>query len=139
MHDYGDSIPAKPLVLVISHVPPIRSLLAEVLPLDGYSVQLAIDAEQGLHMLQQTAENSIVILQLDPYEDMWELMKTLHENVQLRAHHRIIQMDILYYVEKGRPLEPDDVLVMPFTGSQLFDVMERNDAILRHSKPPMTN
>jgi hypothetical protein len=109
-------------------------MLAEVLTLDGYPVQEAVDAEQGLKVLQQTTEGWVVLMQLDPWEDMWELMQMLHKDPKLRAHHRIIQADIQYYVDLGRSLEPDDVLVLPPRLEQLLKVVERNWDILQDSE-----
>jgi DNA-binding NtrC family response regulator len=126
----------KPGVLIVSHEPSIRSLLAEVLSLDNYPTQTAADAEEGLALLCEATDGRIVLLQLDPYPDMWELMRMLHEHPSLRTRHRIVQVDIDYYVEKARSLAPGDVLVMPFTTAQLFDMRERNAEVLTRSQEP---
>jgi len=109
-------------------------MLDEVITQEGYPVHVAADGEQGLKLLQQATQGYLVLMQLDPWPDLWELMQMLHKNPQLRAHHRIIQADIPYYVDLARPLEPDDVLVLPPSAKQLFKVLERNAEMLRHSK-----
>lgn len=112
----------------------LRRLLAELFRLNDYPVQTAGDGEEGLELLHQARDPCLVVLHLDIYPDMWDLMHMLHENRFLRAHHRIIQMDTPYWVETARSLEPDDVLEMPFTASHAFDVVERNAALLRCRK-----
>lgn len=131
MHDERNHRQAKPGVLIVVHDRNTRTLLAEALTLEGYSSRQATNGDEGLQLLQQATESCIVFLQLDPYEDMWDLMRMLHENSELHGKHRIIQMDIPAYVEEGRPLEPDDVLLIPFNIDQLLDVMARNQAALQ--------
>ncbi|MGO8946872.1 MAG: two-component system response regulator [Ktedonobacterales bacterium] len=135
----ADTTSASPRVLVICREPNLRSLLAEVLAFAGYPVQKVYDGEEGWRLLQEATAGCLVVMQLDPYPDMWELMQRLHKNRQLRARHRIIQLDIQYYLDLARPLEPDDVLLLPLTGQQLAEVVERNWAALGYSIPPFTN
>jgi hypothetical protein len=70
---------------------------------------------------------------------MWELMRLLHKTPQLHAYHCIIQFDVAEYVDLALPLEPHDVLQMPFNTLQLFEIVHRNWEILRHAKPPWIN
>lgn len=134
MHGTHRTTQCMPCGLIASHDPNLRRLIAELFRFDGYPTQIAADGEEGLELLHQARESCIVVLNLDLYPDMWALMNMLHENRFLRAHHRLIQMDTYCQVETARSLEPDDVLVMPFTATHAFDVVERNAALLKRRK-----
>jgi CheY-like chemotaxis protein len=95
----GSTRLTEPRVLLICREPNLRRYMADVLALEDCAVQVAIDAEQGLKLLQRATEGWVVLMQLDPWEDMWELMRMLHKNPQLHAYHRIIQFDIAYCVD----------------------------------------
>lgn len=134
MHGPSRTTDSKPTVLIVSHAPSIRQLLVEMLSFEGYPTQTAANAEECLELLHQARESRLVMLHLDIYPDMWELMDLLHENRFLRAHHRIIQVDVDFHVEQARPLEPDDKLLIPFSLAPVMDVVERNAAALRRRK-----
>lgn len=120
-----------PPILVVSYEPMIRFLLAEALALEGYSPHVAADGEEGLKRLQQATEGNVVLLQVDPYSGLWQLLQMLLEDVGLHDHHRIIHVDSGYQFAAAHPVRPDDVLAMPFSATQLAQVMRRNLAKLR--------
>jgi DNA-binding NtrC family response regulator len=125
-------IGSKPPVLVLSYEPMIRFLLAEALALEGYLPHVVTDGEEGLMLLQQATEGSVVLLQVDPYSGIRQLMQMVLENDRLHDHHRIIHVDSGYqFTATAHPLRPDDVLAMPFSANQLAQVVGRNLAKLR--------
>jgi CheY-like chemotaxis protein len=122
---------SKPPVLVVSYEPMIRFLLAEALALEGYSPHVVADGKECLKRLQQATEGNVVLLQVDPYSGIWQLMQMVLEDGGLHDHHRIIHVDSGYQFSAAHPVRPDDVLAMPFSASQLAQVMGRNLAKLR--------
>ena len=121
-----------PPILVVSYEPMIRFLLAEALALEGYSPHVVAEGKEGLKLLQQATVGNVVLLQVDPYSSIRQLMQMLLEDVGLHDHHRIIHVDSGYQFTAAHPVQPDDVLAMPFSASQLAQVMMRNLAKLRH-------
>jgi hypothetical protein len=134
MRDDGDAVRAKPGVLIINHEESNFALFAMAPVLEGYPVYLVTNAEQGLRVLQQATHGCILLVQLGPFRDMWDLLKAFHENPQLRANHRIIVVDVPGHLEIARQLEPDDMLALPPTALQLSEALGRNWSIMRHSK-----
>jgi DNA-binding NtrC family response regulator len=109
----------------------IRLLLAEALALEGYSPHAVTDGEEGLKWLQQSTEGNVVLLQVDPYSGIAQLMQMLLEDAGLHDHHRIIHVDGGYLRSTAHSVQPDDVLAMPFSATQLAQVVGRNVAKLR--------
>ena len=119
-----------PPVLIVSYEPMIRILLAETLALEGYSPHVAADGAEGLKLLQQATKGNVVLLQVDPYSGMRQLMQVLLEDAGLHDHHRIIHVDSGYKFTAAHALRPDDVLTMPFSATQVAQVVGRNLARL---------
>jgi hypothetical protein len=134
MRNDRDAVRAKPGVLIINHEGSNRALFALAPAVEGYPIQLASDAEQGLRVLQQTTRECMVFMQLGPFRDMWDLLQQFHEDPQLHANHCVIVVDVWAHRELARRLEPDDMLLLPFTVNQMVDVLERNWTIMRRSK-----
>jgi DNA-binding NtrC family response regulator len=120
-----------PPMLIVSYEPMIRLLLAEALALEGYLPHVVADGREGLKHLQQATEGNVVLLQGGPYSGIAQLLQMLLEDAGLHDHHRIIHVDGGYLRSAAHSVLPDDVLAMPFSATQLAQVVGRNVAKLR--------
>lgn len=59
MPGHKDGAQIKPGVFIVSHEPAIRTLLAEMLAVDGYSSQQAENGADGLTLIRQANEGHV--------------------------------------------------------------------------------
>ncbi|MGD0167122.1 MAG: response regulator [Gaiellaceae bacterium] len=68
-----------PSILVVDNEPGIRAYVRASLEPEGYAVDEATDAEEGLRMIEMRAPDLIMIASAMPQPDGWEMLRRLRE------------------------------------------------------------
>lgn len=142
----------KPQVLIVDDDLGIRKMWTEVLELEGYPTQSAVNGTQGLHLMRQTLQPAVVITGLMmPVMDGWDMLRIAAREGLLERHSVVV---ISGNARTLWPLTPDwslrwqhksykeyadvrrictqydiEILAKPHTVDQLFDAVER--AVMR--------
>ncbi|HEU5438447.1 MAG TPA: response regulator [Ktedonobacterales bacterium] len=113
-----------PTVLIVDDEAPIRTMLAEMLKLEGVPFETAGNGREALDLLAR-GEARIVLLDLSmPVLDGRGMLQELEASPVERAKHKIILMSALTRLEANRDLIADGILSKPFTLPQLLSVLE---------------
>ncbi len=114
-----------PTVLIVDDDAAIRKMLVEVLSLEGFPTETAVNGREALEMLARSNGPRIILLDLlMPELDGRGVMEALQANPEERARHKIILVSAWSNLETARDLEPDSTLSKPFTVSQLLNILE---------------
>lgn len=114
-----------PTVLIVDDDPAIRKMLVEVLSLEGYSTETAVNGRDALERLAQSKAPRIVLLDLlMPEMDGRGVMNALAATPEERARHKIILVSAWANLEAARDLQADGSLAKPFTVNQLLNMLE---------------
>lgn len=70
-----------PSILVVDDEPGVRAYVRASLEPEGYQVEEATAAEEGLRLAEETAPNLIMIDASMPREDGWEMLRRLRERL----------------------------------------------------------
>lgn len=117
-------------ILVVDDEPNIRGMMAEVLMLEGYSVQTAEHGGPALDILRTSPEHLLVTLGLVmPEVDGWAVLEAVAADAELAQRHVIIMVTGNYTAAtEGRIQELREaldvpVIPKPFTVEQLLDAV----------------
>ncbi len=112
-------------VLIVDDDPSIRTMVVEMLSLEGYSVEKAANGQEALDRLAHAPFPRVVLLDLlMPVLDGRGFMDALRAEPEKRAQLKIILVSAWSNLEAARDLDPDGVLPKPFTLTQLTSVLE---------------
>ena len=127
---------ALPLVVILGFDPAIASLVAEVLPLEGYEVQCVHTEAKAWSLLARQPGKCIVLVDnLHVHQEGQELLLKLRKHPDVRAYVRVVCMML------GGSMDPlrqkygeliDAYLLMPFTFPQLLTIPR---ILLNRAKP----
>jgi CheY-like chemotaxis protein len=117
-------MPHAPTVLIVDDDPAIRKMLVEVLSLEGYPTETAVNGREALDLLARGGARVVLLDLLMPVLDGRGVMTALQADPTERARHRVILVSAVHNLESARDLEPDSVLSKPFTVDQLLNVVE---------------
>lgn len=117
-----------PTVLIVDDDPAIRKMLVEVLSLEGYPTETAVNGREALDLLPRGGGRVVLLDLLMPVLDGRGVMNELQANPHERARHKVILVSATTNLEGARDLEADGVLPKPFTVDQLLNVLESADA-----------
>lgn len=113
-----------PTVLIVDDDPAIRKLLVEVLSLEGYPTETAVNGEEALTLLAHSAPRLILLDLLMPVVDGRGVVTQLEADADLRSKHKIILISAWTHLETVSDLTVDGKLPKPFTVPQLMSVLE---------------
>jgi two-component system, OmpR family, alkaline phosphatase synthesis response regulator PhoP len=119
-------MPHAPTVLIVDDDPAIRKMLVEVLSLEGYPTETAVNGREALDLLPRGGARLILLDLLMPVLDGRGVMAELQANPAERARHKVILVSAISRLEEARDLEADGVLPKPFTVDQLLNVVSSN-------------
>jgi CheY-like chemotaxis protein len=112
-----------PTVLIVDDDSAIRKLLVEVLQLEGYPTETAVNGREALDVLARGGPRVVLLDLLMPVLDGRGVMEELRAKPAERAKHKIILVSAITNLEAARDLEPDSTLPKPFTVPQLLNVL----------------
>lgn len=113
-----------PTVLIVDDDPAIRKMLVEVLSLEGYPTETAINGQEALNLLARS-NGRVILLDLNmPVLDGRGVISQLESEAATRTRHRVILVSAWTSLETAGDLEVDGKLVKPFTVAQLMSVLE---------------
>lgn len=113
-----------PTVLIVDDDPGIRKMLVEVLSLEGYPTETAVNGQEALNLLARGASR-VILLDLNmPMLDGRGVMTQLESDPSARSRHRVILISAWSSLEAASDLNVDGKLVKPFTVAQLMNVVE---------------
>ena len=113
-----------PTILIVDDDPAIRKMLVEVLSLEGYPTETAVNGREALDLLARGAARVVLLDLVMPVMDGREVMNELRGNPAERSRHKVILVSAIVNLETAQDLEPDGVLAKPFTVDQLLNVLE---------------
>ncbi len=113
-----------PTVLIVDDDPIIRKMLVEVLSLEGYPTETAVNGQEALTLLARSAPRVILLDLLMPVVDGRGVVTQLEADVDMRAKHKIILISAWTSLEAVSDLIVDGKLPKPFTVPQLLSVLE---------------
>jgi CheY-like chemotaxis protein len=113
-----------PTVLIVDDDPQIRKMLVEVLALEGYPTETAVDGQEALTLLARSAPRLILLDLLMPVIDGRGVVLQLETDPDTRAKHKIILVSAWGNLEAASDLVVDGKLPKPFTVPQLLSVLE---------------
>ncbi len=113
-----------PTVLIVDDDPQIRKMLIEVLTLEGYPTETAVNGQEALAILATSGPRVILLDLLMPVLDGRGVMEALDADPAMRAQHKVVLVSALTNLEASRDLVVDGVLPKPFTVNQLLSVLE---------------
>ncbi|HEX6540587.1 MAG TPA: response regulator [Ktedonobacterales bacterium] len=121
-------MPHAPTVLIVDDDPAIRKMLVEVLSLEGYPTETAVNGREALDLLARGGSRVVLLDLLMPVLDGRGVMTELRGNPMERSRHKVILVSAITNLETARDLEPDGVLPKPFTVDQLLNVLESTES-----------
>lgn len=114
----------RPTVLIVDDDPRIRTMLVEVLALEGYPTETANDGQEALDILPRSGPRVVLLDLLMPNVDGEGVVAALEQQPDERNRHHIILVSALNNLERYRNLHVDGRLAKPFTVDQLLSVIE---------------
>ena len=118
-----------PTVLIVDDDPAIRKMLVEVLSLEGYPTETAVNGREALDILAKSGPRLVLLDLLMPEVDGRGVMSALRAQPEEREKHRIILVSAWTYLEQSRDLEADGTLAKPFHVNQLLNVLRSADDV----------
>lgn len=118
------SSPKRPTVLIVDDDLKIRTMLVEVLSLEGFPTETAANGREALDLLPQLGPRVILLDLLMPEVDGRGVVQQLEAEPAMRARHQIILVSAWANLEIHRDLKVDGRLPKPFNVEQLLNVVE---------------
>jgi|GraSoi_2013_40cm_1033754.scaffolds.fasta_scaffold29568_2 CheY-like chemotaxis protein len=113
-----------PTVLIVDDDPGIRKMLVEVLSLEGYATETAVNGRDALDKLASSGPRIVLLDLLMPEVDGRGVVEELDARPAEREKHRIILVSAWTNLETARDIKADGTLSKPFTVTQLLNVLE---------------
>lgn len=114
----------RPAVLIVDDEFPIRKMLVEVLTLEGFPTETAVNGREALEILAQSEPRVVLLDLLMPEVDGRGVVEQLEANPALRSKHRIILVSAFANLEKNRDLKVEGRLPKPLTVDQLLNTLD---------------
>lgn len=113
-----------PTILIVDDDASIRKMLVEVLSLEGYPTETAVNGQEALDILATSGPRVVLLDLLMPVLDGRGVMDALNADPVARGQHKVILVSAITNLEGARDLAPDGTLPKPFTVNQLLNVLE---------------
>jgi len=113
-----------PTILIVDDDPAIRKMLVEVLSLEGYPTETAVNGQEALSILATSGPRVVLLDLLMPVLDGRGVMDALNADPVARGQHKVILVSAIVNLEGARDLAPDGMLPKPFTVNQLLNALE---------------
>lgn len=114
----------RPAVLIVDDEFPIRKMLVEVLTLEGFPTETAVNGREALEILTQSEPRVVLLDLLMPEVDGRGVVEQLEASPDIRTKHRIILVSAFANLEKNRDLKVEGRLPKPLTVDQLLNTLE---------------
>jgi len=102
-------------ILIVEDDKVVLDMLQQVLTLEGYSLEKALDGQQAINVLAQAPEKERIML-LDlvmPNIDGWGVVRWLVEHPDIKAKTRVALMSANVHLQQASDLEHDAELPKP--------------------------
>lgn len=123
--------PRRPTVLIVDDDFSIRKMLVEVLTLEGFPTETAVNGREALEMLAGSEPRVVLLDLLMPEVDGRGVVEQLEATPELRSKHRIVLVSAFANLDKVRDLKVEGRLPKPLTADQLLNTL---DAVTANSK-----
>ena len=111
-------------ILVVDDDPVIRDMMADILEFEGYSITIARNGSEALHLLRNGERYLVFLDIMMPLMSGKELCMLMETDPQLRERHKIILMSALDNLEEAAALDVDAILQKPFEVDDMIGVLE---------------
>jgi CheY-like chemotaxis protein len=111
-------------ILVVDDDPIIRDMMADIMDFEGYTISIARNGFEALHMLRSDEEYLVFLDIMMPGMGGKELCAALEADPQLRERHIIILMSAMDNLEEAASLEVDAILQKPFVVEDVISTLE---------------
>lgn len=118
------NLPRRPTVLIVDDDFKIRKMLQEVLALEGFPTESAVNGREALEILAGSEPRVVLLDLLMPEVDGRGVVEQLEANPELRSKHRIILVSAFINLESNRDLKVEGRLPKPLTVEQLLNTLE---------------
>jgi two-component system response regulator (stage 0 sporulation protein F) len=125
----GNGMARLPTVLIVDDDPSIRKMLVEVLSLEGYPTETAVNGREALEVLAKSGPRVVLLDLLMPEVDGRGVIASLSAYPEEREKHRIILVSAWTNLEAARDLAADGTLIKPFNVTQLLNVITAEDDV----------
>lgn len=127
---------AAPLVLVVDDDMRAASLISSQLHSQGYRVELASDAEQGLQRAQELQPAALVLDIILPGMNGWEMLTRLKDHAETR-NIPVVIVSMTDEARKGFALGASQVLTKPVSQEDLLAAMAAVDIHAESANAPV--
>jgi CheY-like chemotaxis protein len=116
---------SKPTILVVEDEQPLRQMLHEVLSLEGYLVELAINGQEAIDILKKddTIRRIMLLDLVMPIVDGWGVVRWIVEHPEVKANTRIVLMSANERLKLASDLEHDAELAKPFGIDRMIEII----------------
>jgi len=111
-------------ILVVDDDPVIRDMMADILEFEGYSITIARNGSEALHLLRNGERYLVFLDIMMPVMSGKELCMLMEADPQLRERHKIILMSALDNLEEAAAIDVDAILQKPFEVDDMIGVLE---------------
>jgi CheY-like chemotaxis protein len=113
----------RPTILIVDDEPATRTMLVEVLTLEGYPIETAINGQEALQKLSQGGPRVVLLDLLMPVLDGRGTVAALEQDPEQRQRHQIILVSAWGNLEAAQDLQVEGRLAKPFTVDQLLNTI----------------
>lgn len=114
----------RPTVLIVDDDPAIRNMLVEVLSLEGFPTETAVNGREALDILKRVGGRVVLLDLLMPLVNGRDVVRELEADPAQRQRHQIILVSAVSNLEGAGDLVVDGKLPKPFTVDQLLNTIE---------------
>jgi CheY-like chemotaxis protein len=113
----------RPTILIVDDDPAIRTMLVEVLALEGYPLETAANGQEALQMLSDGRPRVVLLDLLMPVMNGSQTLAALEQDPAGRQRHHIILISAWVNLEAAKDLQVEGRLAKPFTVDQLLNTI----------------